>query len=47
MSVPIPPEQLSRIQPVVDAVLTTLHEYTQGLTDQVGLALDYDPEAGA
>lgn len=45
MTAPIPPEQLQRIQPVLDAVLTQLRQQTERLTPLIGLAVEYHPEA--
>jgi len=47
MPLPIPDEQLQRIQPILNALLADLRQRTQTLTPDIDLALQYHPEAGS
>ncbi len=47
MPLPIPDEQLQRIQPVVDKLLADLRQRTKTLTPEIDLPLQYQPEAGS
>jgi len=44
MSPAIPPDQLERIRPVLDALLEQLRQHTQILTAEAVLPLRYEPE---
>lgn len=43
----IPNDQLQRIQPIVDQVLTQLRHLCQDFSSQDGMAVDYQPKPEA
>ena len=43
MDLPIPEDQLARVRPIVDELLTTIRALTTQLPDESDSAVDYSP----